>query len=102
MSIEFDPGSTEFNKARALGDALIEVNPTDTQQHWAESAKALLAALLAAESNEGDVGTSLSEQLAQANGLSSDGYNPLAVLDPNEDEFFDRAALLADAIVEIE
>ena len=36
-------------------------------------------------------------------GLSSDGYNPLANLDPrNADEFSDRAALLADAVVEIE
>jgi hypothetical protein len=36
-------------------------------------------------------------------GLPSDGYNPLAILDPsNEDEFSDRAAMLADAIIEME
>jgi type IV secretion system protein VirD4 len=36
-------------------------------------------------------------------GMPSDGYNPLAILDPtNENEFADRAAALADAIVEIE
>jgi type IV secretion system protein VirD4 len=36
-------------------------------------------------------------------GLPSDGYNPLASLDPdNEDEFSDRAALFSDAIIEIE
>lgn len=35
--------------------------------------------------------------------LPSDGYNPLAVLDPsNENEFSDRAAMMADAIIEIE
>jgi type IV secretion system protein VirD4 len=36
-------------------------------------------------------------------GLPSDGYNPLAIVNPaNENEFSDRAAALADAIVEIE
>jgi type IV secretion system protein VirD4 len=36
-------------------------------------------------------------------GLPSHGYNPLATLDPNnDDEFSDRAALLADAVMEIE
>jgi type IV secretion system protein VirD4 len=36
-------------------------------------------------------------------GLPSDGYNPLAILDPsNDNEFSDRAAMLADAIIEME
>jgi type IV secretion system protein VirD4 len=36
-------------------------------------------------------------------GLTSDGYNPGQSLDPdNEDEFSDRAALMADAIIEME
>lgn len=36
-------------------------------------------------------------------GLPSDGYNPTASLDPdNDDEFSDRAALFTDAIMEIE
>jgi type IV secretory pathway TraG/TraD family ATPase VirD4 len=35
-------------------------------------------------------------------GLPSDGHNPLAALDPDADDFSDRAALLADAMVEME
>src|ERR1700738_5300194 len=32
-------------------------------------------------------------------GLGSDGYNPLAQLDPDDDEFFDKAKLLTLAII---
>jgi type IV secretion system protein VirD4 len=36
-------------------------------------------------------------------GLTSDGYNPGCALNPNnEDEFSDRAALMADAVVELD
>ncbi len=32
--------------------------------------------------------------------LGSDGYNPLALLDPNDDEFFDKAKELTLAMIE--
>jgi type IV secretory pathway TraG/TraD family ATPase VirD4 len=35
-------------------------------------------------------------------GLPSDGYNPLLVLDPDDELFFDKAKLLTLAIIEIE
>lgn len=35
-------------------------------------------------------------------GLPSDGYNPLSILDPDDDEFFDKAKLLTLAIIESE
>jgi type IV secretion system protein VirD4 len=35
-------------------------------------------------------------------GLGSDGYNPLAALDPDDDEFFDKAKEIARAIIEVE
>jgi type IV secretion system protein VirD4 len=35
-------------------------------------------------------------------GMGSDGYNPLTALDPDDDEFFDKAKQLALAIIEIE
>jgi type IV secretory pathway TraG/TraD family ATPase VirD4 len=35
-------------------------------------------------------------------GLASDDYNPLAALNPDDDQFFDKAKLLTLAIIEIE
>ena len=35
-------------------------------------------------------------------GMPSDGYNPLSVLDPNSPKFYDAAASIGDALIEIE
>jgi type IV secretion system protein VirD4 len=63
--------------------------------------KGELAAMTAAERRKyGDV--KIIAPYGTAN-LASDGYNPGRSLDPdNEDEFADRAALMADAIIELD